>query len=72
MKFYNYKMKKASKRKDSEPLKSTDFDPENTNIDELLPELIHNKHIIGVSTVLEAYNQQINNSTLEILVIQLL
>lgn len=57
-------MKKASKRKDSEPLKATDFDPENTNIDELLPELIHNKHIIGVSTVLEAYNQQINNSTL--------
>ena len=57
-------MKKGSKRKDTEPLNATDFDPENTNIDELLPELIHNKHIIGVSTVLEAYNQQINNSTL--------
>ncbi|KAK8893475.1 Bardet-Biedl syndrome 4 protein [Tritrichomonas musculus] len=57
-------MKKGSKRKESETLNATDFDPENTNIDELLPDLIHNKHIIGVSTVLEAYNQQIHDSTL--------
>lgn len=56
--------KKPIQRKDSEKGKVFEFDPENTNFDTLLPDLIKSKHIIGVSTVLEACNDKIKDSTL--------
>ncbi|OHT10888.1 TPR Domain containing protein [Tritrichomonas foetus] len=56
--------KKSSKQKQKEEQAQINFDPSTTNIDELLPHLIKSKHIIGISTVLEAYHEKIQDSTL--------